>query len=104
MTDPVITDPNDPDYDPNNDPLFDRIGDTPPPPAGVEVAPVAPYGYYPSGTPRTEPEPLPEDAPKCPPVSASDYPFDTTTIYAGCNAPLTEEQAAYLNEKYAPEE
>lgn len=102
-TQPVITDPNDPAYDPALDPAFlDKVGEgTPPEATTLEKAAVAPYGYHPSGTPRTEPAPAPGEALSCPSVSLSDGPFDTTTIPSGCQVPLTAECAAYYNEQRA---
>lgn len=109
-TNPIITDPNDPNYDPNKDPLFD------PPPSGMvadgqpqindgyagtgktAAELVALYGTNPDGSPRTEAAPT---GPSCPPVSLSDGPFDTETIPPGCSAPLTAECAAYYNDQIA---
>lgn len=119
---PIITDPNDPKYDPNKDPLFDENAPASPPDdtskldnpdgspghgnykgSGMTAAEnEAKYGRNPDGTPKTEAE-VAEETPSCPPVSAADYPFDTVTIPAGCNAPLSDECAAYYNAKYAPE-
>jgi|KBSMisStandDraft_5_1062788.scaffolds.fasta_scaffold00198_40 hypothetical protein len=55
------------------------------------------YGLNPDKTPRTEPAP---DGPECPPVSMEEGPFDTETIYAGCNAPLTQECVDWYNKKF----
>lgn len=113
---PVITDPNDPNYDPSKDPNFlDKVDSNTPdgtPPTGAEaiggsdlppgeVAPQAPYGYHPSGTPRTEPAPEEGSYPKCPSgVVISEGPFDTTTIPSGLSEPLTQECADFYNEKF----
>lgn len=57
------------------------------------------YGTNPDGSPRTEPQ---SEAPSCPVVSPSEYPFNTTAIPTGCSAPLSAECVAYYNKLYAP--
>lgn len=134
-TQPVITDPNDPNYDPALDPGFmDKVsdGEAAQLPAkvpgenslsgiaarhvgldwprgddglpqrdddGAEVVVDAPYGYRPSGQPKTEEDFLAGLNPTCPAVSLQDGPFDTTTIYAGTNEPLSAECADFYNAK-----
>jgi len=55
------------------------------------------FGLEPDGSPRTEAAP---DGPACPPLSPGDGPFNTETIFPGCNTPLTQECVDWANEKY----
>ena len=52
------------------------------------------YGTNPDGSPAMQAAP---DTPACPPLAASEGPFNTTEHFPGCDEPLTAEQAAYLN-------
>jgi hypothetical protein len=102
-------------YDPSKDPLFmEQVKPSPPVPKPPKPDTGEPKVYYggtkytaqelvdmngtnPDGSPRTEAAP---DGPVCPPVGASDGPFDTTTIPMGCSTPLTAECADHYNKLY----